>query len=196
MSGDRSRRSGPAPNPAPAAPFVRIGGCRPINPPDWWTQQDSDGSVSSASTPVSFTVDVPSEVAPPIILLPTPGAPLRDRTPTFSGIGAPGATVTVSDGRGVLCTALVAGDGSWSCTSEVDLPLGVTTIVASQVTPSGSASDESTKVSVTITASGGLPASGSNSRSLLLVATLAVALGLLGWVVARRRRPRVAGGGS
>lgn len=44
---------------------------------------------------------------------------------TLGGTGEPGATLTVKDGSGTtVCTATVAGDGSWSCTPASYPPAG------------------------------------------------------------------------
>lgn len=57
---------------------------------------------------------------------------MNDRTPDFTGTGQPGATVTVRKGAQVLCTAVVASSGSWSCTSTVELPFGSQGVTARQ----------------------------------------------------------------
>ncbi len=51
-------------------------------------------------------------------------------TPTFTGTGDDGDTITLTDDDGtVLCTTTVV-DGEWSCTPTDPLPEGTNTITA------------------------------------------------------------------
>lgn len=70
-------------------------------------------------------------LAPPVITDPEDGDTTTDRTPLIEGTGVPGATVTVKKGSNTICTAKVAANGTWKCTSE-RLALGKHTIVATQ----------------------------------------------------------------
>jgi hypothetical protein len=74
----------------------------------------------------------PGAIAPPDITSPAQGARVTDATPPISGTGAPGATVTVREGNQVLCTAAVAANGRWSCSSTVVLANGSHTVTATQ----------------------------------------------------------------
>jgi hypothetical protein len=76
---------------------------------------------------------------------------VQDRTPTISGTGEGGATVTVTEGSTVLCTAVVAGNGTWSCDSTVTLAPGQHTVSATQTDPSGNKS-QADSVTFTIVA--------------------------------------------
>ncbi|RYB91912.1 hypothetical protein EUA93_17465 [Nocardioides oleivorans] len=71
-------------------------------------------------------------LAPPDITSPAQNASVTDATPPISGTGAPGATVTVREGSRVLCTAVVASNGRWSCSSTVVLANGPHTVTATQ----------------------------------------------------------------
>lgn len=83
--------------------------------------------------------------ATPTIAAPTAGSTTNDNTPTISGTGEPGATITVKEGTSTLCTATVAGDGSWSCTPATALTDGSHTIVADQSDTAGHANSSSTR---------------------------------------------------
>ena len=56
----------------------------------------------------------PGSIAAPDITSPASGATVNDTTPTISGTGLPGATVTVTEGGNVVCTAIVRANGTWS----------------------------------------------------------------------------------
>ena len=81
--------------------------------------------------PNSFTF------ATPTITAPASGATTNDNTPAITGTGEPGATITVTEGSMALCTATVAGDGSWSCSPTTPLADGSHTIVAEQADTGG-----------------------------------------------------------
>ncbi|WP_309235804.1 Ig-like domain-containing protein, partial [Amycolatopsis sp. SID8362] len=102
------------------------------------TQADAAGNVSAVSAPDTFTVDSAVPAAP-VIAGPVDGSMTSDSTPAISGTGEPGATVTVSEGTTVLCTATVAADGTWSCDSST-LSDGSHTITATQADAAGNVS--------------------------------------------------------
>ncbi|MBO0877281.1 MAG: hypothetical protein J2P19_28210, partial [Pseudonocardia sp.] len=68
---------------------------------------------------------------PPTITSPSNGD-TTDQTPTISGTGLPGATVTVTEGDTTIGTATVGADGTWSMTPSDPLSSGVHTIEATQ----------------------------------------------------------------
>src|SRR5918997_5336042 len=112
------------------------------------TQTDPAGNTSPASDPISFTVD--STVAAPVIEAPVSGTSTSDPTPTISGTGEPGSTVTVTDSTGaVLGTALVDAAGAWSFDSTA-LADGTYTITATQEDPAGNVSPASSPVIFTV----------------------------------------------
>ncbi|TGN65540.1 Ig-like domain repeat protein [Nocardioides eburneiflavus] len=117
------------------------------------TAEDEVGNTATATT--TFTVDPDADdtdpPAAPVITAPAEGASVQDTTPQISGTGEPGATVTVSEGSTVLCTAVVATDTTWSCSPTVALPLGPHTVTATQEDAAGNPSPADT-VSFTIVA--------------------------------------------
>lgn len=117
-------------------------------------QTDVVGDSSAQSAVVVFTVDNLAPAAPTIVQ-PTDGLVTNDATPTFSGLGEPGATVTVIDETGaVVCTAIVVSNpiasGTWSCESTISFADGNKTFAASQSDRAGNTSAESAPVDVTI----------------------------------------------
>ena len=98
------------------------------------TASDAAGN---SSNPESVSIDVDT-TAPdaPVINAPTNGQPV-------TGTGEPDATVTVTTPGGASCTAIVQGDGSWSCTLTGNLVNG-DDITATQTDEAGNESDPTT----------------------------------------------------
>ncbi|MCW2736524.1 Ig-like domain-containing protein [Nocardioides sp.] len=111
------------------------------------TAQDAAGNAADTATTFSVVIIAGGDaVAPaaPDIATPTSGSSTDDTTPRIAGTGETGATVTVREGSTVLCTAVVGGGGSWSCTPAVALPLGAHTVTATQTDASGNTSPSDT----------------------------------------------------
>ena len=105
--------------------------------------------VTATATALVTAVDTVAPAAP-VITGPTDGATVPG-TPVISGGGEPGATVTVVDGDGdEVCSAVVAGDGTWTCFPSAPLPEGETELIATQTDPSGNTSPESDPVDITV----------------------------------------------
>ncbi len=87
----------------------------------------------------------------PVITSPASGSTTTQPQPPISGTGVAGDTVTVSSAGAVICTAVVAGDGTWSCIPTVALPLGpkTLTLTATQADQTGIASPASAPVTFT-----------------------------------------------
>jgi hypothetical protein len=119
------------------------------NIPDWRdTDDDGDGTPTSAEPtdadhngkPDYLETDVTSPAAP-VIIGPPSGSTTSDSTPTVSGTGEPGATVTVKEGSTTVCTATVDSAGNWSCDSTTTYTNGSTVVFsATQVDPAGNIS--------------------------------------------------------
>jgi hypothetical protein len=116
------------------------------------TSSDGAGNTSGADTN-NFTVDTVAPAAP-VITGPTDGSTTGDSTPTVTGTGEVGATVTVIiDGNPITCSnepVIVAGNGTWTCTPTVPLSDGDHVITATQTDPAGNTSGPSAPVTVTV----------------------------------------------
>ena len=97
-------------------------------------------------------------LAAPVITSPGDGGVTKDNPATVTGTGQnPGDTVSVSDGKDTVCTAVVQPDLSWSC----DAPLadGDHKLSAVETTPGGGSSNPSGSVEVSVdTQAPGAPA--------------------------------------
>lgn len=103
---------------------------------------------STSGTSITFTVDATAPAAP-TISAPAEGALLTTVTPTISGTGEPGATLTVTDeSSNVLCSLTVPVDGNWSCTSAA-LAEGAHTLSVKQVDAAANTSPTVTR-SITV----------------------------------------------
>ena len=120
---------------------------------------DAAGNASSASNTDSFVVDTRLPIAPTLDPLATPAGGLPGFTanpqPGFSGTGAAGDTVVVSgnQGAGVLCTAVVRADGTWSCQSAVVLtgaPATTYGVSVTETSPAGVTSGSSATETITV----------------------------------------------
>jgi hypothetical protein len=111
-----------------------------------------DVALNLTSSGKEFTQTVVGDVLPqaPAIASPAGWATLTSTTPLISGTGAPGDTVTVSNGDTVVCTATVAADGTWSCTPALALPGGSATLTATQADWTGNPSAASAPVAITV----------------------------------------------
>ena len=83
----------------------------------------TDSAGSKAWAPITVTVTDPVPDAPPITG-PAAGAVTNDSTPTITGTGEPGDTITVSNGATVLGTTTVDEDGNWTFVPTIPLPDG------------------------------------------------------------------------
>ena len=118
------------------------------------TQTDKAGNVSDPSAKVGIIVDTlkPGGLA---ITTPSNGDVTNDNTPTFTGKGEPGATVTVTmpgvdaEHPVAVCTTVVKGAGNWECTAMQEIGDATVTFTATQEDAAGNVSDPET-VTVTI----------------------------------------------
>jgi hypothetical protein len=72
------------------------------------------------------------------ITAPVTDSTASSSTPTMTGTGEPGASVTIRDDAGALyCSTTITSAGTWSCTLDKPLPEGTTTLTATQSTSGG-----------------------------------------------------------
>jgi large repetitive protein len=96
------------------------------------TQADLVGNLSLPGLPWLVTVD---SILPaiPVITSPLSGLLTTNSTPTLTGNGEAGATVTLKTLAGAtVCSAVVDGAGAWTCTPTTPLPQGLSTLVPTQ----------------------------------------------------------------
>ena len=107
------------------------------------TQTDEAGNTSAASAAASIEIDITAN-APEI----NQSAVTNNQTPTITGIGEVGATVTLladtdADGNGAdvqIGQTVVDGDGNWSITSSETLPEDTIALSATQTDEAGNVS--------------------------------------------------------
>jgi hypothetical protein len=100
-----------------------------------------------------FTQTVVGDVLPqaPVISEPADGSNATSQTPTISGAGVAGDTVTVWNDTTTVCTATVGANGMWSCTAST-LTGGPATLTATQADQTGDPSLASNSVTVNVPA--------------------------------------------
>ena len=121
---------------------------------------DTFGFTVNATVATAFATATYTDItAPPAptITSPSAGSSTNGPTPTFTGTGEPGATVTVTDGTSTTaCTATVAGDGTWACTPTTPATDGPQHYTVTQTDPNGNTSGTTT---ITVTVDTGPPGS-------------------------------------
>lgn len=117
---------------------------------------------TTISTPFELTVDTVPPATPEIPAITVnpdgtetplnPGETTRDTTPTLSGTGNPGDTVTIYNGGVKLDDVLVDGTGNWTWTPATPLPNGTydITLTVTNVDGTGNESAPSQPVTITI----------------------------------------------
>ena len=93
------------------------------------TATTSDAVGNTATSVAAFTLD---NTAPtnPVITSPADGVTINDNTPTITGTGEPGSTVTVSGPLGESCSVVVEANGDWACDISPALQDGSNTLSA------------------------------------------------------------------
>lgn len=124
------------------------------------TETDAYGNVSAASAPFALTIDTHKPAAPSGIRLVSPingsGATTYTSvaTPTLTGAGEAGATITVTNnGSGspvVLGTAVVNASGAWTFTPTSPLADGPQSISTTATNAAGTVSAPSAAVAFTV----------------------------------------------
>lgn len=116
---------------------------------------------TTISTPFELTVDTVPPATPDIPAITVnpdgtetplnPGETTRDTTPTLSGTGNPGDTVTIYNGGTKLDDVLVDGNGNWIWTPATPLPNGTYDITLTVTNMDGTGNESAPSQPVTIT---------------------------------------------
>lgn len=116
---------------------------------------------TTISTPFELTVDTVPPATPDIPAITVnpdgtetplnPGETTRDTTPTLSGTGNPGDTVTIYNGGVKLDDVLVDGTGNWTWTPATPLPNGTYAITLTVTNMDGTGNESAPSQPVTIT---------------------------------------------
>lgn len=116
---------------------------------------------TTISTPFELTVDTVPPATPDIPAITVnpdgtetplnPGETTRDTTPTLSGTGNPGDTVTIYNGGVKLDDVLVDGTGNWTWTPATPLPNGTYDITLTVTNMDGTGNESAPSQPVTIT---------------------------------------------
>lgn len=116
---------------------------------------------TTLSTPFELTVDTVAPATPDIPAITVnpdgtttplnPGETTRDTTPTLSGTGNPGDTVTIYNGGVKLDDVLVDGNGNWTWTPATPLPNGTYDITLTVTNMDGTGNESAPSQPVTIT---------------------------------------------
>lgn len=102
--------------------------------------QTLNGATSPESNENAFVIDTEAPVAP-VITAPEDGSTITDPTPTITGTGEPGATVTVEIDGDEVGDVVVAADGTWSLPLTDPLDDGEHTVAATQTDEAGNTSE-------------------------------------------------------
>jgi VCBS repeat-containing protein len=124
------------------------------------TATDAAGNVSPTSSGFSVEIDTTAPNAPaaplvtdnvmPVVGNVVDGGATNDTTPTFSGTGEVGSTITVYNGADVIGTATVDESGNWSYTPPTALPVTSYSITTTETDVAGNISGHSPAVNFTI----------------------------------------------
>ena len=127
------------------------------------TQTDVAGNISAASLPLGLDIDTATPATPGSLALAAASdsgnkgdAVTNVTTPTITGTGTGGDTVTLYDGTTVLGTATVASDGTWSVNSST-LAAGAHSLTATEKDVAGNVSGVSNPLTVTIATTAPMP---------------------------------------
>ncbi|GAB4070991.1 hypothetical protein GCM10028777_37860 [Angustibacter speluncae] len=113
------------------------------------TATDAAGNVSPSSAAVVFTVDTTATGAP-VVVTPANGSVTDDTTPTYSGTGEVGSTVTVVVDGAAVGTAPVAAGGTWTLTPATPLAEGLHAVWATATDGAGNVSPVSNTNAFTV----------------------------------------------
>ncbi|MEC5205908.1 antitoxin (DNA-binding transcriptional repressor) of toxin-antitoxin stability system [Vogesella perlucida] len=112
---------------------------------------DPAGNSSTSSVPVTVDTTPPAVTAQldPASDSGTPGDGItNDNTPTLSGTGEPGNTITVTSPTGEVMTTTVKPDGTWSVTPTQPLPDGAANFPVTATDPAGNTTSSNVPVTI------------------------------------------------
>jgi phi13 family phage major tail protein len=114
-----------------------------------WESHITVSDLTSAQTELDnyFTNPLVEPIAPPVITSPVNGATDVPLTPTITGTGKTGATVTVKSGSSIILTSItVSGSGTWTGTVSTALAADTDYTITASQTAGASTSPESDPV--------------------------------------------------
>ena len=112
---------------------------------------DAAGNTESPAKSYTWNVDLTAP-AVPVITSPTAGQPVSDTTPTVSGTGEPGATITIYVDGSPVGTVTVDGGGHWTYDVSPALTTGDHTLSVKATDAAGNESAHATDRTFSITA--------------------------------------------
>ncbi|WNN43675.1 Ig-like domain-containing protein [Winslowiella toletana] len=124
------------------------------------TSTDAAGNISAPSGDFALVIDTAApEAAAGIVIVDdvgdktgpvAPGETTDDRSPTLSGSGEPGSTVTVTDNGREIGTAVIDESGSWTFTPPAPLDNGEHNLSTTVTDAAGNVSEPSPGISIVV----------------------------------------------
>jgi Ca2+-binding RTX toxin-like protein len=117
-----------------------------------FTAQAIDAAGNASGQSNDFTIRVSSDIVPPAAPTVTADTPINDRTPEFSGVAEPGATVEIFVDNVSVGTTTADGNGDWSFSPPSNLSEGDRSVSVTATDAAGNTSERSQPLSVRIDA--------------------------------------------
>ncbi len=116
------------------------------------TATDAAGNTSAPGGPLTFSIDAVAPDVPGVPVLPGINSPglVNTGTPTITGKGEPGTTITVYTDDKAVGTAIVDANGDWSYTYDPALVEGALNITVTASDKQGNESGHSNEVILTV----------------------------------------------
>ncbi len=138
--------------PCTAGTFTRTVDARAI--PDALQVGISASQTNASGTVIDTKYALKDTVVPaaPVITSPVNMSRITETRPTITGSAEPNATVTITVNGSVAGTAVADGNGAWTFTASMPLPLGMNTVSATQTDVAGNTGPTSPMTTFTIDA--------------------------------------------